>query len=249
MLTIDRIAKTIAGPNDETHIGPDKLRELQDVRWGQLKSQEQLQFLRAADFIEALFEKTHYEMGWVVANAAGDRFRCMGDFADGSGDFVDWTPDLERALVFARRIDAESFARDDEDAWKVFRVGDVPVPFSEPHKRPTGAGTAPAPSLAAPTPEKRATEARCLPVDGAETEDVLRIFRQFVIINATQWRQGAGDPAHPMWEWLVERIEKEAATQGPDWAFVQPSNRKRHSVLVDEYLDLMNSNEAEKRGG
>ncbi len=254
MLTQAKIARTIAGPNVDTHIGKDKLRELQDVRWGQLKSQEQMQIMRAAQFVLALFDDESADNGWVVTNANGDRFRCMSDIADGSGDYVDWTADLDKGLWFARRADAEAFARDDEDAWKIARVADVRATFSEPHKRPVGAFPAPGATDAPANPEKRATEARCLPVDRAETQDVLRIFRQFVLGNVLAWNLGAGPrprsaDEHPMWVWLEERIEGEDETQGPDIAFIAPDNRKRHSVLVDEYIDLMNSNEAEDRGG
>ena len=249
MLTIDRIAKTIAGPNLDVHIGPDKLRELQDVRWGQLKSQEQLHLLRAAAFLHVLFEKHAYELAFVVANGEGDRFRCMGEFADGSGDFVDWTPDLGKALAFARREDAEAFAADDEDAWKILRVGDVLSRQSTPEGTPTGPVPASGRDIPPSARAKSPTDPRCLPVDKATEDDILRIFRQFVSLNATQWKMGAGDHHHPMWQWLSERIETEENTSGPDWAFIQPENRKRHSLLTDEYLDMMNAREAEDRGG
>lgn len=245
MLTEIQIAKCIVGPNDATHIGDDKLRELQDIQWGRLKSQEQLHYIRAAGFILELVT-SHMTQAFVVANADGSRFRTMVDIADGSGDYIDWTADLDKSLWFARREDAEAFAKDDEDAWRILSVSDAKngqrlpsagaVPTSGTSKSPPPGGTSP-------------TDPRCLPVDAASTEDVLRIFRQFVSLNATQWAMGAGDHHHPMWEWLSERIETEDNTSGPDWAFIQPMNRKRHNVLTDEYLDFVNSSEAEKRGG
>lgn len=245
MLTLNKIAKTIAGPNDATHIGEDKLEELQDINWGRLKSQEQAHLLRAASYIRELINGSAF----VVANARGDRFRCMGEFADGSGDFVDWTDDPDKALHFARRVDADAFARDDEDAWTIQTVAAIKAGKTKPAGEPTAAVPASGTGERTSDPAGSPQTARCLPVDTATTEDVLRIFRQFVCLNATQWAMGAGDHHHPMWGWLSERIEDEENKTGPDWAFIQPKNRKRHSVLSEEYLDLMNSREAEERGG
>lgn len=250
MLTEDKIAKTINGPNDATHVGLDKLRELQDLRWGRMKSQDQLHLLRSAHYLLELLEQHAYEFGYVVANANGDRFRCMAPFADGSGDLVDWTDDLSKALTFARRADAEAFAHDDEDAWRILRVRDIPAfQQSKPERTPTG----PVPASGREEGTSRSGDAsgdpRCLPVDRSEIGDVLRIFRQFVCLNATQWAMGAGDHHHPMWAWLSEHIDGEENKMGPDWAFIQPGNRKRHSVLVADYLDMMNAREAEERGG
>lgn len=55
--------------------------------------------------------------GWVVADADGARFRRWGDWGPV------WTGDVDAALQFARREDAEAFAADDEDAWKILPVG------------------------------------------------------------------------------------------------------------------------------
>lgn len=52
-------------------------------------------------------------LGWVVADGQGARWRMWGD----SGP--EWTADRDKALQFARRSDAEAFARDDEDAWLI----------------------------------------------------------------------------------------------------------------------------------
>lgn len=55
--------------------------------------------------------------GWIVTNAAGNKFRCweMGMTA--------WTTDIEKAARYARRVDAESVHAEDEDAWRI-------VPFT-----------------------------------------------------------------------------------------------------------------------
>lgn len=70
MPTLDRIAKTIVGPNEAHNISPAKLIELQDLKWGRLKSQEQAHMLRAAGFIKALYdaEATHGSNGAPVAS-------------------------------------------------------------------------------------------------------------------------------------------------------------------------------------
>lgn len=58
--------------------------------------------------------------GFIVANSNQDQFRFWGD----SGP--EWTPDQEKALRFARRVDAEQFCRDDEDAWHILEIEDEP---------------------------------------------------------------------------------------------------------------------------
>ncbi len=68
MPTLDRIAKTIVGPNEVHHIGQHKLLELQDLKWGRLKSQEQAHFLRAARFVQALYEAAGPGNGAPVAS-------------------------------------------------------------------------------------------------------------------------------------------------------------------------------------
>lgn len=50
--------------------------------------------------------------GWVVANADGNRFRYWENGPE-------WTDDRSKALTFVRKRDAETFAEDDEDAWKI----------------------------------------------------------------------------------------------------------------------------------
>lgn len=54
---------------------------------------------------------------WVVADGQGARWRKWGD----SGP--EWTTDRDAALHFARRLDADAFAADDEDAWLIQPVG------------------------------------------------------------------------------------------------------------------------------
>lgn len=51
--------------------------------------------------------------GWVVADGQGTRWRKWGDFGP------EWTADRDAALHFARRTDAEAFAKEDEDAWLI----------------------------------------------------------------------------------------------------------------------------------
>lgn len=54
---------------------------------------------------------------WVVADGQGLRWRKWGDFGP------EWTTDRDAALHFARRTDAEAFAKEDEDAWLIQPVG------------------------------------------------------------------------------------------------------------------------------
>lgn len=75
---------------------------------------------------------------------------------------------------------------------------------------------------------------RMMPVSHLSDNDLLRLFRAFVNRNATQWVLGAGDHHHPMWGELAEAIEGVEPTSGPEWAFIQPLNRKPHSVLIAE---------------
>lgn len=57
------------------------------------------------------------EYGWLVEDSrnhpSGVRYRTWGDFGP------EWTNDPNKAIRFARRRDAEMFARDDEDAWHI----------------------------------------------------------------------------------------------------------------------------------
>lgn len=71
--------------------------------------------LYCAQDLEAALSQARV-VGWVIADGQGARWRCWGD----SGP--EWTPDRDRALQFARRDDAEAFARDDEDSWLIHPV-------------------------------------------------------------------------------------------------------------------------------
>jgi hypothetical protein len=70
-----------------------------------------------------------------------------------------------------------------------------------------------------------------LPVDDSTPEDVLRLFRAFVIQNATVWQAGSNHH-HPIWELVANCIDGPEPTNGPEYAFIQPLNRERLSVLI-----------------
>lgn len=55
-------------------------------------------------------------VGFIVADGNHDRFRCWQ--AEGSA----WTEDKKKAVVFARRQDAEAVHAEDEDAWAILPV-------------------------------------------------------------------------------------------------------------------------------
>jgi hypothetical protein len=56
--------------------------------------------------------------GWIISNADETKFR----FWDALGPT--WTTNRVKALRFARRIDAERFSAEDEDAWKILPYGE-----------------------------------------------------------------------------------------------------------------------------
>lgn len=67
--------------------------------------------------------------GFVVADSGSekcDRYRCWRN--DGPG----WTINIDDALQFARRQDAEAFAAEDIDGWRI-----LPVPQAQPAQEPT----------------------------------------------------------------------------------------------------------------
>ena len=66
-------------------------------------------------------------MGFIVSNGKGNAWR-MWDEAG-----PEWTYDRDKALRFARREDAEVFAREDEDAWRI-------EPFAALRAQPAGGG-------------------------------------------------------------------------------------------------------------
>ncbi|MGH8028045.1 MAG: hypothetical protein ACREO0_15100 [Pseudoxanthomonas sp.] len=58
--------------------------------------------------------------GWLIENGKSVpnlRYRTM------EGGLIGWTEDANTALRFARRIDAENFAQEDEDAWRIVEHG------------------------------------------------------------------------------------------------------------------------------
>lgn len=56
-------------------------------------------------------------MAWVITDANRKNFRRIADFG-----MTGWTEDVDEALQFARRRDAESFCAEDEDAWCIVTV-------------------------------------------------------------------------------------------------------------------------------
>jgi len=77
---------------------------------------ELTQLKSAHDKLEERIEVN--ETGWVIENGAGGgdllQYRTMDD-----NGCISWTPDIDVALQFRRREDAERFAKEDEDAWGI----------------------------------------------------------------------------------------------------------------------------------
>ena len=230
MPTLDRIAKTIIGPNEAHHIGPAKLHELQDLKWGRLKSQEQSHFLRAARFILELFESE--ADGYVVLNGSNTKARCWDNGWPG------WTDDLDKALWFARRSYAEQFGAEDEDAWCIMRASEARHVWASrsPVKPP------PLPSNATPISAGRDRAVRPPPLPGApvlEADDrsahhLLMQFRAYV--SNAPWPQTHD---HPIWADVARELDEQDLdidpTSGPDWLYVQPANRKSFTELRREF--------------
>jgi hypothetical protein len=60
------------------------------------------------------------EFGWLIENGKqGDELR----YRNMEQGIPTWTADPNEALRFARRIDAEKFAEEDEDAWMIVQHG------------------------------------------------------------------------------------------------------------------------------
>ena len=57
--------------------------------------------------------------GWIIGNGKGDQWRFI-DY-----EVPSWTDDPLKAIRFARREDAEEFARGDEDAWTIVLLSAV----------------------------------------------------------------------------------------------------------------------------
>lgn len=71
----------------------------------------------------------------------------------------------------------------------------------------------------------------CLPVDRLGPAEVLMLFRAFVNKNAISWAVGAGDHHHPIWEHVALNVEGPEPVRGARWAYIQPLNRERLTVL------------------
>jgi len=55
----------------------------------------------------------------------------------------------------------------------------------------------------------------------------LKLFREFVLLNAKVWESGAGDHSHPVWAHVAELVGETSLLPDPATsAFIQPDNRK-----------------------
>lgn len=64
-------------------------------------------------------------------------------------------------------------------------------------------------------------------------KEVLHLFREFTIKNATQWKLGSNHH-HPIWAMMAEKLEDvEDIKSGPAWQFIQPENREPLQTLAD----------------
>lgn len=59
-------------------------------------------------------------LGWIVGSGDGRRWRRWGDTGP------EWTEDREKAVRYARREDAESVHREDEDVWQIIPYSGAP---------------------------------------------------------------------------------------------------------------------------
>lgn len=59
-----------------------------------------------------------------------------------------------------------------------------------------------------------------------DAKTALRLFREFVLNNATQWKLGAFH-GHPMWELVAETLGEQNSTpvSNTEWQFIWPTNR------------------------
>lgn len=60
---------------------------------------------------------------WVVADGSGTKYRSS------EHGIPTWVDDIDKAMQFARRADAEKYAEEDEDAWRI--LPHFPVRISE----------------------------------------------------------------------------------------------------------------------
>lgn len=107
------------------------------------------------------------EFGWLVENgksAPDTRYRMMDELG------IQWTDDPNKALRFARRVDAEGFAAGDEDAWRIVEH----------------AWHAPAPQSAA----RGEREANGIECHGLDTPDRVRFYEHdfYVLSNFSAFR-------------------------------------------------------------
>lgn len=144
---------------------------------------------------------------WLVTDGTGQRYRAMGAWG------VMWTDRVELALWFARRQDAESFCADDEDAWGIIGVWNVFHVLYRTHE----------PYIKDPS--------------YARLYNGLRLFREFVLMNCTQYQMGAGSHSHPMWEHVARLLGHTPPVEGPDYRFVYPTNRLSLSELQEEQTE------------
>lgn len=91
--------------------------------------------LQESEFSAAPRPVPSEETGWLIENggAAQTLYRCINN---DMGMSIEWTPDPDKALRFARKEDAQAFAYHDEDAVRIAEhmwCGDAPrpVPTSE----------------------------------------------------------------------------------------------------------------------
>lgn len=96
---------------------------------------DELRKLLDAAVPEAL-QKAEY--GWLIENGQqGDELR----YRNMEQGVPTWTADDNEALRFARRVDAEKFAAEDEDAWSIVEHGWGPTVCTYPKCGGGGAGT------------------------------------------------------------------------------------------------------------
>lgn len=65
-------------------------------------------------------------------------------------------------------------------------------------------------------------------------KELLNLFREFVLQNATQWKMGSNHH-HPIWSMVAELIgdEEKDINSGPLWKFIQPENKFSLQYLFD----------------
>jgi hypothetical protein len=70
------------------------------------------------------------------------------------------------------------------------------------------------------------------------TRDVLWLFFNFIQRNVTQWKMGAGDHHHPIWELVACELRgARDITSGAQYVFLEGTNRSRIEELPDGSLE------------